>query len=813
MKISYNWLCDFIQTDLSPDRIGQVLTGIGLEVEGIEKVEAIPGGLKGVVVGEVLTCEKHPDADRLRVTTVNVGAADPLPIVCGAPNVAAGQKVLVATIGAVLYPSEGEPLTIKKGKIRGAESHGMICAEDELGLGKSHEGILVLDNAAIPGTPAADFLNIKADFCLEIGLTPNRTDAISHYGVARDFAAALVATGDRNFSFKKVETNALQLPFEEGPSVLVSIEDEAACRRYVGITLKDIRVVESPEWLKERLAIIGVRPINAVVDITNYVQHELGQPLHAFDVDKIAGSHVKVRRASTGEKFQTLDGAERTLSETDLVIADLEKPMCIAGVFGGLQSGVSENTTQIFLESAYFDPATVRKTARRHLLNTDSSFRFERGVDPSRTHHAALRAAQMILSICGGKAVGAMIDSYPNPIQPVELVFRESYAQRLIGKKIPTAEIQAILDALELECIEKLDDGWKLRIPLYRVDVTREADVVEEVLRIYGYDKVDFPEGLKSSISIAPKPDPEKVQNQVADLLASRGFSEIMGLSLTRQKYASLASEVEYNEATSITLLNPLSGDLSNMRQTLLYTALEAIAMNQNHRSVDLRLFEFGKEYRKVDGKYVEEWKLGIYITGRRLPESWNSAADAVSFVDVKAEVDTIMKALGIAGLQQEGMVSSLFDDGVTLVQGKKSVAQLGAVSSALLKEFDVKQPVWFADISWEKLVTMVPRKAVTYMAPEKYPAVRRDLSLLLDRSVKYDQLVRFAFQAEKKLLRNVNLFDVYEGKNIDAAKKSYALSFVLQDATKTMTDEQVDGAMSRILSTLEKECGVSLRN
>ena len=812
MKISYNWLCDFVKTDLSPEAIGAVLTSVGLEVEGIEKVEAIPGGLKGVVVGEVLTCEKHPDADRLRITTVNLGQGDPVQIVCGAPNVAAGQKVLVATIGAVLYPSSGEPLTIKKGKIRGAESHGMICAEDELGIGQSHDGILILDQASQPGTPAAEQLNIKADYCLEIGLTPNRTDAFSHYGVARDLAAALSAEGKHFFSFEKLNFSERKYEVRNEASVAVRVEDQSAAPRYVGLTIRGVKVTDSPEWLKERLSVIGLRPINAVVDITNYIQHEVGQPLHAFDAAHIAGQTVVVRKATDKEKITTLEGTVRELSAEDLVIADAEKPMCIAGVFGGLNSGVTENTTDVFLESAYFDPATIRKTARRQVLNTDASFRFERGVDPTQTANVAQRAANMIVEICGGYVAGEMIDIVDQLTPPAQFDFRLSYAHRLIGKAIPAPEVEAILKSLEIEILETLTDGWKIAVPHYRVDVKREADVVEEVLRIYGYDKVDFPDGLKSSISIAPKPDPEKVQNQIADLLSSRGFSEIMGMSLTRQKYASLAAEAEYNESTSVALLNPLSSDLGIMRQTLLYNALEAIAMNQNHRNADLRLYEFGKEYRKVEGKYVEEMHLGIYITGRRNPESWNNSNDAVSFIDLKSEVDAVMRTSGIGGLQQDAAVSSLFEDGVSLVQGKRSVAQMGAVSAKLLKAFDVRQPVWYADIVWEKVVTMIPRKATTYTAAEKYPSVRRDLSLLLNKAVRFDQLVRQSFQAERKLLRAVNLFDVYEGKNLEADKKSYALSFTLQDSTKTMTDDQVEQAMSRILAALQKESGASLR-
>jgi phenylalanyl-tRNA synthetase beta chain len=811
MKISYNWLCDYIQTSRSVNEIAEILTSTGLEVESVEKVEAIPGGLKGVVVGEVLTCEKHPDADRLSLTTVNTGEGDPVQIVCGAPNVAAGQKVLVATIGAKLYPSEGEPFVIKKGKIRGQESHGMICAEDELGLGKSHAGIMVLDQNAIPGTPAATFLEISEDYCLEIGLTPNRTDAISHFGVARDLYAAIrnmAGLSPENASLKKPSIHDLE--YAGGKAIQIEVKDSNACPRYCGITIQGVKVGPSPEWLQKRLSVIGLRPINNIVDITNYVQHEMGQPLHAFDADQISGGKVIVRKADQAEKFVTLDALERELSSDDLMICDENKPMCIAGVFGGLNSGVTEKTQDVFLESAYFNPVGVRKTARRHGLHTDASFRFERGCDPTITLDALTRATQLILEIAGGHVVEAAQDIYPNIIEPAKVEYNWQRGVTLIGQDPGKDVIKNILADLDIQIIAENEEGLSLSIPLYRNDVQREADVVEEILRIYGYNNISYPKGLKSSLSYAPKPDPEKIQHRISENLASNGFSEMMSMSLTKSKYLDFLPEEKRSSA--VALLNPLSSDLGVMRQTLLFNGLEAISLNRNHRNADLRLFEFGKIYDVFSGKYTEQKHLAVFMTGNKLPESWNNVQSNVSFQNLRAVMDNLFKVAGIQGAIYQAAEHSHFSDALNITVGKIQLATIGNVSDLLLKAFDVKAEVWYAEVHWDVLLKLHAQKKVVYQEPEKFPAVRRDLSLLLNKAVKYAEIERLAFETEKKLLREVNLFDVYEGKNLDAGKKSYAISFVMQDASKTMTDQQVDVIMGKIQKSLEEKLGAELR-
>jgi phenylalanyl-tRNA synthetase beta chain len=813
MKISYNWLKDYIACDLTPEQISEVLTAIGLEVEGVEKVETIPGGLKGVVVGEVLTCEKHPDADRLRITTVNLGEGDPVQIVCGAPNVAAGQKVLVATVGTTLYPSGGESFTIKKSKIRGAESIGMICAEDELGLGGDHGGIIVLDGAAIPGTPAATQLDIKTDYCLEIGLTPNRTDAFSHYGVARDLAAALRnMEGLERHEFTLSKPELISINENEKAPVAVEVLDLEAAPRYAGVTITGVKVGPSPKWMQERLATIGLRPINNIVDITNYIQHEIGQPLHAFDADKIGGRKVVVRRGKDGETFTTLDGVERKLTSEDLMICDSEKPMCIAGVFGGLESGVTESTTSIFLESAYFNPVVVRKTARRHGLHTDASFRFERGADPEITLWALKRAIQFILESAGGEVSSKVIDVYPNPLSKEEVKFKWANCNRLIGQEIPRDRVKQILSDLEITIASETAEELSLNVPHYRADVTREADVVEDILRIYGYNNIDFPKGLNSSLSFAPKPDPEKIQNKVSDFLAASGFNEIMCMSLTKAKYAEILDEEGYLKDNAVELLNPLSQDLGIMRQSLLFGGLESIELNQNHKNPDLRLFEFGKTYRKVDGKYVENMMLGLWLSGRRNPESWNTSGDAVSFADLKSSVENILRIAGINGWSCTSTTTAQWSDGLQYALGKKVVARLGVLDSKIQKTFDIKQAVLYAELNWENLISLLPKNAVQYKPAEKFPPVRRDLSLLMDKGVRFADIEKISFDAERKLLRQVGLFDVYEGKNLEEGKKSYAVSFILQDSTKTMTDQQVDSAMDRVRKALDEKLGAKVR-
>lgn len=816
MKISYNWLKQYIHAELTPERASEVLTSIGLEVESLEPIEAVPGGLKGVVTGEVLTCEKHPDADRLSLTTVNIGGEEPLQIVCGAPNVAAGQKVLVATVGAKLHPTEGEPFTIKKGKIRGAESNGMICAEDELGLGQSHAGILVLDASTPVGIPAAEALGLNADVCLEIGLTPNRTDAFSHYGVARDLAAALRnAEGKRDTSINLALPSLPTLP-SMGTTYEVQVDNAAACKRYCGILLNNVKVAPSPKWLVDALQAIGQRSINNVVDITNFVQHEIGQPLHAFDAALIAGNKVVVCNAKTDEKFVTLDGVDRTLHADDLMICDAEKAMCIAGVFGGQHSGVTEATTSVFIESAWFDAVSVRKTARRHALNTDASFRFERGTDPNAAPWALKRCVQLLEEECGAQVASDMSDFYPTRAINARVHYSWKRAETLIGQAIPKDVTKHILTDLDICIAAESEDGMELEIPLYRVEVTREADVIEEVLRIYGYNAIAFPKGIRASLNKAPQPDPEAVQNKVADYLASRGFNEMMSMSLTKARYTELNTEAAYSAESAVQLLNPLSGDLAVMRQTLLFGGLEAVALNQNHRASDVRFFEFGKEYRKQGNNYHEALHLGLFAAGRVLPENWNNAAHEADFALIKGEIENIFSLLGVSGYQIQPISDAFFAEGLEYARPSKGgaivLARWGRVKESLLGQFDVRRHVWYADLHWENVLAAIPAQRTSYKAPEKFPFVRRDLSLLVNSDVTFDRLEGLARKSERKLLREVGLFDVYEGKNLEAGKKSYALSFVLQDSTKTMTDEQVDQAMERILNALKSEAGAELR-
>lgn len=813
MKISYQWLKDFIQTDLSPEKIGEVLTSIGLEVEGIEEVETVKGGLKGVVIGEVLTCEKHPDADRLKVTTVNLGLDAPAQIVCGAPNVAAGQKVLVATIGTTLYPGDGnEAFVIKKSKIRGVESMGMICAEDELGLGKSHDGIMVLDSSAIPGTPAAEWMNVKSDYCLEIGLTPNRTDAFSHFGVARDLYAAL--RNMEGIEPLQVELKQPNIHSVEGTGPFkVSVIASDGAPRYAGILMDNITVGPSPEWLSNRLATIGLRPINNVVDITNYIQHELGQPLHAFDADKIEGKEIIVRYAHQGEKFTALDGVEHELNSEDLMICDAVKPMCIAGVFGGLNSGVSESTTRVFIESAYFNPVVVRKTARRRGLHTDASFRFERGADPNITLQALFRCVQLLQDNAQAKVASELIDIYPQKIESNQVTLSLEYANRLIGQEIPKERIRQILNDLEIEIIKEESDTLQLSIPNYRTDVTRPADVVEEILRIYGFNNIDFPKGLKSSTSSAPKPDPEKLTNTISDYLVAQGYHEIMGMSLTKTKYHSFSKQEELGENNAIQLLNPLSQDLAVLRQTLLWGGLESVELNKNHKNPDLRLFEFGKVYHKMESGYKERYMLALFLSGKRNPESWNSSSDEVSFFDLKSGVEGILKALGVTEYQTTSSSVDYLSEGLDFSFKNKVIARLGIVHNQLQKKFDLKNNILFAELEWETILSLMPKGAIQYKPADKFPRVRRDLSLLLNKTISFSEIQKVSFETERKLLKEVGLFDVYEGKNLEPGKKSYAVSFVLQDSTKTMTDEQVEGIMSKLSTALDEKLGAKMRS
>ncbi len=798
MNISYNWLKDFIQTTKTPEELSDILTGIGLEVEALEVVQSIPGGLEGLVIGEVKTCVQHPNADRLRVTTVDVGGDALLQIVCGAPNVAAGQRVVVATVGTTVHPLTGEPFKINKSKIRGEVSEGMICAEDEIGLGASHSGIMVLPDDAPVGRLAKEFFNIQDDHVFEIGLTPNRADAASHLGVARDVAAFL------RHGYQLPDVTAFQDEASEH-AFPVTLENPDACPRYSSVTISGVQVGESPGWIKERLTAIGVRPINNVVDVTNYVLHELGQPLHAFDADKLAGGHVVVRTAKAGESFTTLDGVVRELHPEDLMICDAEKPVCIAGVFGGIHSGVTGQTTSVFLESACFNPVSVRKTSKRHGLKTDASFRFERGTDPDITVLALKRAALLIMEVAGGRLSSPVSDRYPVPVQP--FVFDVAYrnVQRLIGKAIPEAEIKAIIEALGIEVRKEADGMLTVAVPPYKVDVTREVDVTEEVLRIYGYNNVEIKRQIKASLSPSSKPDKEVVQNQVADLLIGNGFREILSNSLTRLAYV---DEPE----TAVRILNPLSSDLDTMRQNLLFSALEAIAYNQKRKHADLKFFEFGSTYRLQQEGYLETQHLALALTGKQYPEQWNHSGKPVSFYDVKAAVDALLQRLHIHDYQVADATEGYYQYGLTYGRGEKALVSFGEVAKSYLNKADVDGKVFYADFNWGLVLKAIRNHKVTYQEVSKFPAVRRDLSLLIDADVSFATLKRIAEKTERKLLNQVNVFDVYKGDKLPAGKKSYALYFVLQDEEKTLNDKQIDAIVKKLIYNFEKETGAEVR-
>lgn len=818
MKLSYSWLKDYIDLDVNPLELSAILTDIGLEVEGFEEFQSVKGGLEGVVIGEVLTCEKHANADKLSVTTVDVGGKI-LPIVCGAPNVAKGQKVVVATVGTTLYDGD-ESFKIKKAKIRGEVSEGMICAEDELGLGNSHDGIMVLPDEVKPGTPAAEYFDIKKDFVYEIGLTPNRSDAASHIGSARDLVAGL----NRYFNTRKYHLNLPKVDdFQVDNHDLdidVIVKDTNACPRYSGITIKDIQVKESPEWLKLKLESIGVRPINNVVDITNFVLHETGHPLHAFDAAKIKGNKVVVQKMPDQTPFVTLDEIERKLHVDDLMICNVEEGMCIAGVFGGADSGVTEKTTAVFLESAYFDPRHVRKTSKRHVLQTDASFRFERGADPNITIYALKRAALLIKEIAGGTISSEIKDVYPNPIEKWTIDVSYANVDRLIGNVIDRNIIKEIVQDLEMEIIEETADGLKLLIPTFKVDVLREVDVIEEILRIYGYNNVKFEDKIHSSVSLRQKPDLEKLQNEISDYLVGQGFSEIMNNSLTKSEY--IKKSKAFDEKHNVKLLNPLSKDLDILRQTLLFGGLEVIAYNQNRKINDLKIFEFGKAYFKkgnYDKKrgvknYYEEKHLTFFTTGRLQKENWNAQNIQTDFYYVKGLVDSILKKLGIDEnrLETIEIAGGKFNYALQLNSGGKVLAQIGSIHKELMKQTGVKNEVFVADINWDEVIKLVPRYDVQYVPVPKFPSVRRDLALVVDKNVRFDDLKKLAFGTEKKLLKSVGIFDIYEGDKVPEGKKSYALSFILQDENKTLTDKVIDKTMRRLQQAFEKELNAVLR-
>ena len=820
MNISYNWLKEYVDFDLTPEEVAAALTSIGLETGGVEEVQTIKGGLEGLVIGEVLTCEPHPNSDHMHVTTVNLGQGEPVQIVCGAPNVAAGQKVVVATLGTKLYDGD-ECFTIKKSKLRGVESNGMICAEDEIGIGTDHAGIIVLPDTAVPGTPAKEYYNIKRDYVLEVDITPNRADACSHYGVARDLYAYLVQSGKAT-GLKKPSVDAFAVENHD-LDIRVTVENAEACPRYAGVSVKGVTVKESPEWLQNKLRIIGLRPINNVVDITNYIVHAFGQPLHCFDADKIKGGEVIVKTMPAGTPFVTLDGVERKLNERDLMICNQEEPMCIAGVFGGLDSGSTEATKDVFLESAYFHPTWVRKTARRHGLSTDASFRFERGIDPNATLYCLKLAALMVKELAGGTIASDIKDVCAAPAQDFRVELPYAKVHSLIGKEIPVETIKRIVSSLEMKVVEETAEGLTLDVPPYRVDVQRDCDVIEDILRIYGYNNVEIPDTLKSSLTTKGEQDrSNKLQNLVAEQLVGCGFNEILNNSLTRAAYYDGLEA--YPAKRLVKLMNPLSADLNAMRQTLLFGGMESIVRNANRKNADLKFFEFGNCYyydeerrnpEKSLAAYSEDCHLGLWVTGKKVTNSWAHADENSSVYELKAYVENIFARLGVA---MRGLVVGVLTDDVfatalsVQTRGGKRLATFGVVTKKILKAFDIDNEVYFADLNWKELMKAVKSVKVNYTELSKFPAVKRDLALLIDKNVPFADIEKIAFETEKKLLKEVALFDVYEGKNLEAGKKSYAVSFLLQDETATLNDKQIDKIMSKLVANLESKLGAKLR-
>lgn len=816
MNISYRWLKDYINIDSSPEEVAAYLTQIGLEVGSMEEVETVKGGLNGLVIGEVMTCEKHPDSDHLSKTTVNIGGGEVLPIICGAPNVAAGQKVVVATVGTTLYAGDSE-FKIKKSKIRGEVSEGMICAEDEIGLGTSHDGIMVLDPAAVPGTPAGKYFKIESDYVLEVDLTPNRIDSASHIGIARDLAAFLKQNHNVSYSRPsvkdfRVDNHSLEIPVE--------VLNPEACPRYSGITISNVTVKESPGWLKNKLSLIGLKPINNIVDVTNFVLFETGQPLHAFDAAEIKGNKVVVRTLGAGTKFVTLDGVEREMHPDDLMICHESEGMCIAGVFGGLHSGVKDSTTSIFLESAWFDSVYIRKTARRHGLNTDASFRFERGTDPNGTIYALKRAAMLIKEVAGGEISSEIVDVYPNPVADFKIDVSFANIRRLIGADLGREKIKHLLDALEIRIEEETETGLSLLVPPYRVDVKREADVIEEILRIYGYNNIELPTQINASLQYSAKPNPTKIRNVISDMLSAQGFNEIWSNSLTKTAY--YTDNSVFPLESTVKLFNPLSNDLGSMRQTLLYGGLEAIAYNANRKNPDLRLYEFGNCYffngsslkDNPIRNYREEEHLALFVTGEKEVSNWAAPETKSSFYLLKAYGENILKRLGFSllNLKIEGFSNNLIKDGIQYFVNGRKLVEFGIVGSKALKAFDIENPVYYADFSMDVLFVELKRNDVVFSELPKYPEVRRDLALLLDKTVQFNQLRDLAYRAERKLLQSVDLFDVYEGKGVPEGKKSYAISYILRDDEKTLNDKQIEKIMQKLVSTYERELGAQLR-
>lgn len=830
MNVSYKWLKEFVDFDLTPDEVAAALTSVGLEVDGVEEVQSVKGGLKDIVVGEVLTCEAHPNSDHLHVTTVNEGAGEPVQIVCGAPNVAAGQKVVVATLGAKIYDGD-ECFTIKPSKLRGVESSGMLCSEKELGLSDDHSGIMVLPADAVPGTPAAEYFHLESDFVIEVDITPNHSDACSHWGVARDFYAWLLQNGYKTALHRpaadgfKVDDNELDIAIE--------VQNTEACPRYAGVSIKGVTVKESPEWLKTRLSCIGIRPINNVVDVTNYILFAYGQPLHSFDADMIEGGKVVVKTMPEGTPFVTLDGVEHKLSERDLMICNCKEPMCIGGVFGGLKSGITENTKNVFLESAYFHPTWIRKTARRHQLSTDASFRFERGIDPNGVIYALEQAAMMVKELAGGTISMEIKDLYPQPIEDFKVDFKYDYADKLIGKVLERETMQSIVTNLGIK-IEKTDaDGMLLSVPPFRVDVQRPCDVVEEILRVYGYNNVEFDRSVKSSLTVQSEVDrSHHMQDLVSEQLVGCGFREILNNSLTKAAYYDGLDC--YPSEKLVRLMNPLSADLNVLRQTLLFAGLESLSHNIRRQNADLRFFEFGKCYYfdaerreelshpDADGNpqntlkaYSEDYHTGLWITGKKISTSWAHADEESSFYELKACVLNILRRTGIElkSLRVEEFQNGIYSSALRYqLRSGKTLLEMGVVKSAVLKTFDIEAPVYYADIFWDELMKGTRKAKVQYKELPKFPAVRRDLALLVDKEVRFADIEKLAYASETKLLKDVTLFDVYEGKHLEAGKKSYAVAFMLQDETQTLTDKQIEKSMERILKSLQDKLGAIQR-
>ena len=836
MNISYNWLKRYIALNDSAEEVAKILTSIGLEVGKVEKVQTIKGGLEGLVVGEVITCVDHPNSDHLHITTTRVAPdAEPLQIVCGAPNVAAGQKVIVATVGTVLYDGD-EKFTIKKGKIRGEESLGMICAEDEIGVGSNHDGIMVLPADTPVGMPAKEYFGVEDDTLIEVDITPNRADGASHYGVARDLYAYYQAKGDKAVKLEKPSVEAFKVDSQNLP-IEVIVENPAACPRYTGVSIKGVTIKESPDWLKKALSTVGIRPINNVVDVTNFVLHEMGQALHSFDADKIKANKVIVKNATEGQKFVTLDGVERNMSAADLMICNAEEPMCIAGVFGGQDSGITEQTTNVFLESAYFDPVSIRKTARRHQLSTDASFRYERGCDPNNTLYVLKRCALLIQEVAGGEIAMDIIDvlsgvanhETPTPFAPFPVELNIDRTNALIGKELGEELIETILKALEVEIYEKNGKVWNIGVPRYRVDVQRECDVVEDILRIYGFNNVEFPEKLNTSLSYSQKPNPVAVQIRISEQLTAQGFNEILNNSLTKMSYYEALET--YTLGTCVKILNPLSQDLGVMRQTLLFGGLESIQRNANRKNADLKFYEFGNCYHYDAEKiatrqakdphwvfdplyaYSEEPHLALWVTGNKTAQSWVMKEEKTSFYQLHAYVANVLRRLGVTYKLAPLAANELYEDGMAiLAPNGKQIGVMAIVAKKQLKAFDIDNPVYYADLDWNMVLRLHKQYKPVINNLPKYPEVKRDLALLVDKSVKFADLAAAAVATEKKLLKQVTLFDVYEGKNLEAGKKSYALSFILQDTENTLKDKQIEAIMAKLQKTFEEKFAAKLR-